>query len=273
MKKHYLSLDGIHEGLLGILVEFDRVCKEHNLCYSLMGGTLLGAVRHKGFIPWDDDIDVMMPRPDYERLYRLVQSGTVKFNEHFLLSEDRGKKAFYPFLKLMDDRYRIKSTTHVEVPFLYIDIFPIDGVPDLPEKDLEKMRRKRVFCQFVVCMTQWYVFSPKWWGYVLRVLLFWFYPIWICYGRARAIRKEQALLAKYPYEKYERCGHLSWSPRRREMDRKIFDSMCELEFEGHHFRAMTEWDGWLTDYYGNYMKIPPVRKRMTHSLKVIKSEG
>ena len=67
-ERTYLTLDEVHEELLNLLLRFDAFCKEHNLRYSLDSGTLLGAVRHKGFIPWDDDIDLNMPRPDYDRL-------------------------------------------------------------------------------------------------------------------------------------------------------------------------------------------------------------
>ena len=270
-EKKYLSLDKVQEGLLGILIEFDRVCREYNLCYTLMGGTLLGAVRHKGFIPWDDDIDVLMPRPDYERLYALLHDGTIKLSEHYLFSEDRGKKAPYPFIKMMDDRYHIKSWTHVEVPYLFVDVFPADGVPDLPEKKLAKIHRTELFYNFVVSMTKWYVFSDKWWGYVLRVFLFWFYPIWIIYGKNRAIKKLHKLLLKYPYEEYELCDHRSWGMRKNPVSKKIFDSIGELEFEGHMFCAINDWDMWLTRYYGNYMKLPPESKRKTHNLKVVKT--
>lgn len=68
-----LSLREIQKRLLIILIDFSKYCEEHNLKYSLAGGTVLGAIRHKGFIPWDDDIDVFMPRPDYDRFHRLIK--------------------------------------------------------------------------------------------------------------------------------------------------------------------------------------------------------
>ena len=94
-----LTLREIQLAELEILIEFDRICKLHNLKYSLAAGTLLGAIRHKGFIPWDDDIDVCMPRPDYEKFIELFRSSvnTAKFD----MSSDRGAQAPYPFVKML----------------------------------------------------------------------------------------------------------------------------------------------------------------------------
>ena len=77
MTNEILSFDAVKHEELKILVEFHDFCEKYNLCYSLSYGTLIGAVRHKGFIPWDDDIDVVMPRKDYDRFLGLVQSGRV----------------------------------------------------------------------------------------------------------------------------------------------------------------------------------------------------
>lgn len=266
----YLTLPEIHEALLAILVEFDRVCRENGLRYSLAYGTLLGAVRHKGFIPWDDDVDVVMPRPDYEKLYALGKEGA--FREPFFLTEDRGKKAFYPFMKLLDGRYRIKSSSHIEVPNLYLDIFPVDGVPECNKKQRKKLYNKELFYGFVVTMNLWYVFSDRWWGYILRPFFFWFYPIWMCYGRARAVRKLRTLLLKYPFEECDMCDCRAWGRTMDDIPRSYYENLTEVEFEGHKFYAFAEYDRYLSVRYGNYMELPPVNKRQTHHIKTYRVE-
>ncbi len=271
-KPAYLTIDELHTALLGILAEFDRVCRENGLRYTLAYGTLLGAVRHKGFIPWDDDADVAMPRPDYEKLYALIKEGNVAFREHFLFSEDRGKKAPYPFLKLMDDRYRIKSTSHREVPYLFLDVFPVDGVPDVSPKQRKKLYHKELFCNFVISMCKWYVFADKWWGYVLRPFMFWFYLIWIAYGQDRAIRRLRKLLLKYPYGEYTMCDNRAWGQTMDDIPKTFYDDLIELDFEGHKFFGFAEYDKFLTIRYGDYMTPPPSRKRETHHLKVYRDE-
>ncbi len=267
----YLTIDGIHEALLGLLAEFDRICRENGLRYSLAYGTLLGAVRHNGFIPWDDDADVIMPRPDYEKFYEIVhRAGALR--EHFLVSEDRGKKAFYPFMKLLDDRFRIKSTSHLEVPFLFLDIFPADGVPDCTPKQRKKLYHRELFCNFIVSMNLWYVFADRWWGYVFRPFLFWFYLIWICYGKRRAIAKLKRILLEFPYESCAMCDCRAWGQTLDDIPRAYYDDLIDFEFAGHKFLGFAAYDGYLKVRYGDYMTPPPPSKRQTHHLKVYRSE-
>lgn len=263
-----LTLEETHSALLGILTEFDRVCREHDLKYSLAYGTLLGAVRHKGFIPWDDDVDVVMPRPEYERFYSLIKDGTIVFGEHFVLAEDRGKKAEYPFLKLMDDRYLLKSRTHLEVKHPYVDVFPVDGYS---EEKGKKLHRKFMVLDFCVDMTRWYILD-KWWLYVLRVLCFWWYIPFFIWGRRHIIAKINRIAQKYPFEEHERVDCTSWGATSDPVPRSYYDSYCELEFEGKKFYAVSAWDEWLTNRYGDYMVPPPQKKqKLTHCTKIYKN--
>ncbi|MEG2626279.1 MAG: LicD family protein, partial [Christensenella sp.] len=123
-----LSIDEMKQIELELMSELDRVCRENNLSYVLAYGSCLGAVRHKGFIPWDDDMDVAMPRADYERL--IDSFDQLKSKPHYELVSYRKNKAIYPFLKLID------TTTQVLENFadkrfstgVWVDIFPLDKV-------------------------------------------------------------------------------------------------------------------------------------------------
>jgi lipopolysaccharide cholinephosphotransferase len=114
---------------LEILKEFDRVCRENNLTYFANGGTCIGAIRHNGFIPWDDDVDVMMPREDYEKLLKLQNPWSD--SKYFLQTFRTDKHYVLNFAKLRDS-----STTYLESLFynirqnhgVWIDIFPLDGI-------------------------------------------------------------------------------------------------------------------------------------------------
>ncbi|MDE6058422.1 MAG: LicD family protein [Clostridia bacterium] len=266
-----LTLDEMHEALLGILSEFDRVCRENGLRYTISHGTLIGAVRHKGFIPWDDDIDVCMPRPDYEKLYALVKSGEVQLSEHYLLSEDRGKKALYPFFKLMDDRYPIKTWSNKEVPYLYLDVFPLDGAPDT-EKGVKKLRKKRTLNLGVCALARWAVPMDKKWKVIYRALFFPFYVGCWLYGTARAARKVNKNALKNDFNTCKKCAVFNFSTEKWLMDCDDFSDLIELPFENLKVYAIANYDAWLSQIYGNYMQLPPESKRVTHGLKVWKAD-
>ena len=135
MKK--ISISEMKNKQLKMLVEFDKICRNYDLKYSLCGGTLLGAVRHKGYIPWDDDIDVMMPRPDFDKLMEIGLENDYFFKSP--ISKDKSIPYIYSYGKMFD-----KSTKLIEFPnskniesYLYIDIFPIDGIPSDSETHLK----------------------------------------------------------------------------------------------------------------------------------------
>ncbi len=267
-KPKYFTIDEIHSALLGILTEFDRVCRENDLRYSLSHGTLLGAVRHHGFIPWDDDMDVVMPRPDYEKFYELVHAGKIKLGEHFSLTDDRGKKALYPFYKLMDDRYAIKPWSHKEVPYLYLDVFPIDGAPE-GEKAIEKAFKRRLKYSGICALARWAVPEKKW-MLILRGLLFPFYLGCAIYGAPRASRKANRYATANAFETSKYCGTFNFGTTKWVMETEKFTRFIELPFEGKSFFVLKDYDAWLKLLYGDYMQLPPENKRITHGLKVWK---
>lgn len=113
---------------LKILTEFDKLCKKYNLRYSLAGGTLLGAIRHKGFIPWDDDIDVCMPRIDYMKLQKIFNNTS---NEFKLVSNIL-ENIDAPFSKIINEKFIVISNDNNSNldKYLWIDILPVDGLPN-----------------------------------------------------------------------------------------------------------------------------------------------
>lgn len=124
-----ISVSQAKQILLEILQEFHQFCHRENLRYSLYAGSLIGALRHQGFIPWDDDIDVLMPREDYERLFHLYR--TSPHPAYLELNDSRTRPGyFYPFMKLEDTRTIMigKGKKRVRIG-LHIDIFPLDGMP------------------------------------------------------------------------------------------------------------------------------------------------
>ena len=138
-----ISLEELRKIQISILDEFSIFCEENKLNYLLTGGTLIGAVRHKGFIPWDDDIDVAMPRADYERFL-----SSFNVEGYRIITPYNNEKYVYPFAKLVNSKTRIIEHTDTDSDLgIYIDIFPIDYIP---QKSIKSYYRKRKIFEFVM---------------------------------------------------------------------------------------------------------------------------
>ena len=265
-----LSLREIQLAELGILEYFDQICRKNGLRYSLAGGTLLGAIRHKGFIPWDDDIDVCMPRPDYERFVRLFRG-----DGRYLLSCDcdiKDIKIEYPFIKMMDRQVLVKQDKTKEVPYCWIDIFPIDGFP-AEDREAFALIKKAKFYRSVGAYAV--LNGYKFYEGKRSPFVFYIGRIFSClYTRRRAFCNLIKLAKKYDYDDNESVGCVIWGVYGigERMLKSEFEKFVDVEFEGHTFKAMSCWDSYLTGIYGDYMQLPPEEKRAYHGIKAYRVE-
>ena len=129
--------------VLDILLRIDHLCKHNNLRYMISYGTLLGAVRHQGFIPWDDDIDIVMPRKDYDLLCKVVNKSDC--NLRFLCPET-SEDTIYPYGKICDIRTKLKESNFIEVEGYgaYVDVFPLDYLPDSDKEEMKLYKKSIV---------------------------------------------------------------------------------------------------------------------------------
>lgn len=236
--------------LLKILSIFDQTCHKHGLRYYLEDGTLLGAVRHGGFIPWDDDIDIMMPRPDYERFILHSHEWLPEPYEFVCFEND-------PRYPLQFGKVQDASTTLIERPHLYylggayIDIFPIDGVPDT-EKEQRAHDRRYHRLKSLLYMT-WrdpykHGHGPSsWWPLLLRKI----YPP----HKVQKMMKAHSL--KYSFDKSRYVANL-FDNMRGILDReKELGSGTPIIFEGEKFISVADTHTHLTRLFGDYMTPPP----------------
>lgn len=251
--------------MLHILQAFAGFCDRHGLRYFLDAGTLLGAVRHKGYIPWDDDVDVCMPYEDYIQFRELVKAEEIAPHIYVELPED----TVHPFMKLADDRtimveYPDKNPMEVGV---YIDVFSKSGIYDLS-------RKSALLCKVSQYLSLWHWFNKYSIYAWKRSHKLWKRAVAAC-GRKliknpnRPVKWQQALIAKnqkkHPYDTCKYVTTLTNGEFHKCAPRECFDGYTMLDFEGRQFRGPKDYDTYLRCLYpGDYMQLPPEDKRVWH---------
>lgn len=265
------TLEEIQEILFGLVSQFDEFCVKHNLQYALSGGSCLGAIRHGGFIPWDDDIDVVMPRPDYERLIAITESTQV--SPHLkLLTHKRDAYYEYPFSKLVDTRTLLKENHFKEYPMgIFMDIFPLDGVPN-DEKGQEKLYRKIRYCSFMLCATfgQYENRGTGFWDYTFGCIGTFFMHRIYHKARRHYIMKMDRLSSKIKYEDADKVGCVIWGVgwKRENNEKKVFfPTANKAKFRERDMFIPADYDTYLRKMYGNYMQLPPENQRVRHDFE------
>lgn len=273
MNNHRMISDDEARALLaGYLGTFADYCEARGLRYFLCGGTLLGAVRHHGFIPWDDDIDVMMPRPDYEAFIRLAEKEPVGAPLK-LMGPQNDKNYLWPFIKLADTRtalvelqYRRRHRRWMRERYgLYIDIFPIDGLPDSKEGQAQyftEIKRHTRDLQRSAYHLGGVRPLPR---LLFRAIT---HPYYVLMGHRRFLRRLDALARSHEYGGSRNVAAVFGSYGIREvMEKECVASAVKVTFEAREYNAPAGYDRYLGSLYGDYMKLPPEEKRVTHHLR------
>lgn len=246
---------------INILKETVRVCEENNLIYFLGGGTLLGAVRHQGYIPWDNDIDIMLPRKDYEKLLEIFNRCSKK--NYKLLSYKYNKGYYYPFNKIVNINTEVieNKFRRIEELGIYIDVFPIDFLPE-ENKNIKKIFRYYKFRERIIDVYRTTeierVTNNKIKLLCKKMLI-------------QIIKKEKIMkkILKQMDEVAQRYDNTSMVAcvSGRYMEKEIMPSSyisdyTLVRFEDEEYKIPIGYDEYLTKHYGNYMELPPEEKRI-----------
>lgn len=259
-----ITLDEIKEIQLNILKHVDSFCHENNIRYYLAGGTLLGAIRHKGFIPWDDDIDIIMPRPDYIRFIKIYMEqieGNYKLSSIY-----NNKHHLYTFAKIFDNR-TLKIEDGIDygnnnIDGIGIDIFPMDGLPehiDISNKFFEQQRK--YFRYYSLSVSK----LPKC-GELRNIIKLIATPLLKFIGKNRIIKfiNERSMKYNFKTSKYVAVSVVPYYGNKERVVKSNFIQQIKVEFEGYFFDAPFGYDEYLTNHYGDYLKLPPEEKRVSH---------
>lgn len=247
MKKE-ITLEERKKVQLEMMDEIDVFCKKNDIRYSLAFGTLLGAIRHKGFIPWDDDVDIMMTLPDLLKMKSLFTSANLSY-----IDIDNNKCHGYAFSRVANNRSYRREGMIVNSYGIAIDLYVLIGIPENEESfftNLYPLFNKRIKLKR------------------LRTVLIKILPIKGIPGYCKSqLDYRDYLFNSVPYDEakkfYAIAGPLNL---RHKMiyDRDLFAKLIEVPFEDRKYQAIADWDYYLTLRYGNYMELPPVEQRQPY---------
>lgn len=255
---------------LKILKYFISFCDKHNITYFLCGGTCLGAVRHQGFIPWDDDIDVAIPREEYDRFIELAtKEMNVEGSDYFLQTHETDKYYLYNFAKV-----RLNTTTFVEKQFkfanmnqgVWIDVFPWDGMSlneNYKKRELKRIHRNWFYMWASYPRVMYRKIRKKHFfkDFFANFAYFILYPFTGLKSKRAKIEK---IMRKVPYEKSFWTINAQGAIKAKPVPRHVIGDGVMFQFEDIKARIPTDYDTYLSIHYGDYMKLPPLDKQSGH---------
>lgn len=257
---NYLTSDEIKRELLNSLYEIDAFLKKNNIQYSIMSGTMLGCIRHGGFIPWDDDIDIGMLRPEYNKLLNLLKNNSNCLNEELFGVGIELKNGQWPFLKIYNKNVLVKEDMEKKTVNLWIDVFPFDGMP---------RRHSKLHQRYIVMLRKIFHYrrddlmvDKKNKKHLLALKIVNFLTGFI--PKKNFEKYYIKICSKYDVNTSEWVEDLTWG--KKSVPRNLFDNLVDYKFETICVKGFKDYDKYLKCIYGNYMELPPEQNRVNHGV-------
>ena len=252
-----LDIDEIKEVELGVMDYIHNICKEKGINYSLAYGSLLGAVRHRGFIPWDDDLDIALKRDQYDKLYQAILEDNSSIYK--VVSWENDSRYPYPFYRVYDSR-TVYENNYIQNDIelgICVDVFPFDDYKDVNKEitKLDMYRRLSVYTLYGIRNKEAGIKN------VVRYLMLVAFRL----TRVKTWNKKLNDYSKVPVNS-EYIDYLMESKKySTKIDAKALDKVVGFKFEDRVYNIPTDYDHILTTIYGaDYMEIPPIEKRIQH---------
>ena len=264
----YLSVEDIHEVSLSLMEEIHNYCVNNTIRYSLAYGSLIGAIRHKGFIPWDDDIDVIMPRPDYEIFCRSFSSDRCR-----CISYDNTDDVYIAYARVVDNqRTYVEGSSWCREASrngVWIDVFPIDS-REIDENSFAKrydMAKKRYITLFKyrVLLRGWNIDNSYKLNFCIKLLdSFPFFYRLIKKITRKKVEELIAISKEVPFGTTEKACQIGCPDNgvKEILLTSDFDNILLMPFEKDYFYIISNYHSFLSSVYGNYMELPPIEQRV-----------
>lgn len=250
------DIQKLQECILSIACEIQRICEDNDIQYFMSGGTMLGAIRHNGFIPWDDDFDFVMPRNSYEKFLKVAPK-ELDLSKYFLQTMDSDLLYARPFAKVRLNGTKLieQSTKDVEInQGIFVDIFPLDKIP----KNWIIERAWIIKCK-ILAIAIWKKCGYKTPNVLYSIIGFAFSPFDLlglkkklstCCKKYKDSSAKEYLTLAFSKQRYKKC----W-----------LNNLVYYQFENKAFPGIADYDDYLTSQYGDYMELPPIEERQTHT--------
>ena len=255
-----ISTEELMKLQLDILLSVDDFCNKNNIQYSLGYGTLIGAIRHSGYIPWDDDIDIVMTRDNYDKFINTFNGFS---KELYVIAPELNWKYYAPYANVCHNKTLLDEGANghngIEIG-VKIDVFPIDNVSS--DIECNKIVKNRILKLNTYLRSKRYHLGGLNLRLKIKFLLYRFISFYRSYS---SIQKEIRNLALSNKEKTsEFVDNLVFYPKTIQTPKSYFSDYIDVDFEGYKFKSIKEYDAYLRQIYGDYMKLPPIDQRVPH---------
>lgn len=271
--KEALNIDEIHEGTLQIIRKFSEICNSLNVNYYVAWGSLIGTIRHKGFIPWDDDFDVIMLRPDYDKFIAYCENNQTNLYPFKLFNRNVCKDYPYTISRFEDMRYEAIYDNLIQYDSgMFIDIYPFDGAGvDENEAKRQLETKRKILSKLVAWSISNEFTKPKNQNILKTFFKFVGFKFAHLIGKDYFLNKFEELANTYSYNDSTLVGCLCWDSDLLVFDKKLFEESINVPFENIAVKIPKGYDAILKKTYGDYMKLPNEKDRIpTHGYALFK---
>lgn len=259
----YLDENEIKQQLVLMLKDTVAFFDANNIRYSIMSGTMLGAVRHKGFIPWDDDIDIAVLREDYNKLIKILRDSNI-VEKPDAVGFELGNHVI-PFIKIVNSKINVEEELAKGRQKLWIDVFPFDGMHKNKQRiRLDNFLIQKIFRRiYIFSNMDYYAIHPKNCKY--KIWNYFLYGISRLSSSKKITRKYIKICSKIKTSNAILVEDCIWG--KKPVPKRIFDEFSDYQFENIIVKGFKDYDTYLKCVYGDYMKLPSEDQRVNHGIK------